>query len=142
MSTHSVSSMFRTWRLSLILIFMTSLGAAVSMSHAQEGTTDQNKLEDSIVAPLDSPSDIVTRSTKKQVSKVLPNPKKAAKSQFDSEKEQRLEDLRYKHLWIAYSFVWIIIFIFIRQTWSRSQAVSSRLEELKVRLIKLEEKGE
>ena len=36
--------------------------------------------------------------------------------------------------------VWIVIFVFIRQTWQRSQAVSGRLEELKSRLIALEEK--
>ena len=80
----------------------------------------------------------VTKSPK--VEQVMPDPKAAATKSFDSEKEARLESLRYKHLWIAYSMVWIVIFIFIRQTWRRSQAVSGRLEELKSRLIALEEK--
>lgn len=67
-------------------------------------------------------------------------PSRAAQSEFA--KEQRLEDLRYKHLWIAYSLVWLIIFLFIRQTWRRSGAVEARLDELKSRLATLEGKGE
>ena len=53
-------------------------------------------------------------------------------------KEQRLEDLRYKHLWIAYSIVWLVIFMFIRSTWKRSEAVAARLDELKGRVKRLE----
>jgi hypothetical protein len=61
------------------------------------------------------------------------------KAQADVAKEQRLEDLRYKHLWIAYSLIWLIIFGFIRNTWKRSEAVSDRLDELKGRLKRLED---
>ena len=143
MYTGIVTSIFRAWQLSWVIILITSLGAVVSVSHAQEGSNDLKQAETDRMAPVNSSNGTAVTSTEKKVSKaVLPNPKKAAKSQFDSEKEQRLEDLRYKHLWIAYSLVWVIIFVFIRQTWSRSQAVSSRLEELKARLTKLEEKGE
>ena len=143
MYTVIVTSIFRTLQLSCVIILIASLGAVVSVSHAQEGSNDLKQAETHPVTPAKPLSGTVVKSTEKKVSQaVLPNPKKAAKSQFDSEKEQRLEDLRYKHLWIAYSLVWVIIFVFIRQTWSRSQAVSSRLEELKARLTKLEEKGE
>lgn len=61
------------------------------------------------------------------------------KNRFEREKEARLEELRYKHLWIAYSLVWLIIFMFMRSTKQKSQAVSERLDELKNRLNKLEE---
>ena len=64
-----------------------------------------------------------------------------AKAAREAEKEQRLEDLRYKHLWIAYSLIWLVIFSFIRSTWKRSEAVSARLDELKGRLKALEERG-
>ena len=63
----------------------------------------------------------------------------AVRDSFARDKEQRLEDLRYKHLWIAYSLVWVVIFLFIRRTWQRSQEVTGRLDELKRRLIALEE---
>jgi hypothetical protein len=60
------------------------------------------------------------------------------KDEFEQVKETRLNELRYKHLWIAYSLVWLIIFIFIRKTWIRSQAVEQRIIELQSRLNKLE----
>ena len=60
------------------------------------------------------------------------------KDEFEQVKEARLNELRYKHLWIAYSLVWLIIFIFIRKTWIRSQAVEQRIIELQSRLNKLE----
>jgi len=60
-------------------------------------------------------------------------------AQAEAAKEQRLEDLRYKHLWIAYALIWLIIFSFIRSTWKRSEAVSERLDELKGRLKRLED---
>lgn len=63
---------------------------------------------------------------------------KAATNRFDADKEARLESLRYKHLWIAYSLVWLIIFGFMRATWKRGQSVESRLDELKARLADLE----
>ena len=60
------------------------------------------------------------------------------KDEFERVKEARLNELRYKHLWIAYSLVWLIIFVFIRGTWRRSQAVEQRIIELQNRLSKLE----
>lgn len=77
-----------------------------------------------------------TAETKRETSTDSPQ---IARDQFSRDKEQRLEDLRYKHLWIAYSLVWVVIFLFIRQTWQRSQAVAGRLDELKTRLAALEE---
>ena len=78
-------------------------------------------------------------TSKLDLKEVKPDASKAAKDAFNSAKEERLEDLRYKHLWIAYSLVWIIIFLFIRQTWQRSTHVTQRLDELKARLGKLED---
>jgi hypothetical protein len=66
------------------------------------------------------------------------HPPKAATNRFDADKEARLESLRYKHLWIAYSLVWLIIFGFMRATWKRGQSVENRLDELKTRLADLE----
>jgi hypothetical protein len=55
-------------------------------------------------------------------------------------KEQRLETLRYRHLWIAFSLVWLITLLFVYRTWQRSQAVALRLDELKSRLAQIENK--
>jgi hypothetical protein len=63
------------------------------------------------------------------------------KNIFAREKEARLETLRYRHLWIAFSLVWLIVFLFIRATWIRGRAVESRLDELKARLSALERGG-
>ena len=57
-------------------------------------------------------------------------------------KEQRLEELRYRHLWIAFSLVWLITLVFVYGTWQRSQAVASRLDELKARLAQVEKEKE
>ena len=52
--------------------------------------------------------------------------------------EARLEELRYRHLWIAYGMVWLIIFIFVFRTWKMNQTTTSELQALKRRLAKLE----
>ncbi|MAD60097.1 MAG: hypothetical protein CMH49_01105 [Myxococcales bacterium] len=127
-----------------LLALMLFLGAALfvmgfeSIVYAEGDTPNKAPTEQSkVVKATPSPQAL---ELKLDSHKVLPDPKSAANKNFDSAKEARLEDLRYKHLWIAYSMVWIVIFVFIRQTWQRSQAVSGRLEELKSRLIALEEK--
>lgn len=136
----------------IVVIFVASFGLMSTLSYAQEVAPPAKEVlvkETNVQRSVIS-NEATTTGSKNKVSPakststqvVLPDPKKAAKKNFDSEKETRLEDLRYKHLWIAYSLVWLIIFFFIRQTWLRSQAVSIRLEEFKSRLVKLEEKGD
>lgn len=136
----------------LVMIFVASFALMSTFSFAQEVDPPAKKVlikEANVQKSTTSNAETTTVSKNKviagkssSIQVVLPDPKKAAKNNFDSEKETRLEDLRYKHLWIAYSLVWLIIFFFIRQTWLRSQLVSIRLEEIKSRLVKLEEKGD
>ncbi|GEM_PF-2159498 len=52
--------------------------------------------------------------------------------------EARNEELRYKHLWIAYAMVWIVIFTFVFRTWKLNNRTADELELLKSRLAKLE----
>ncbi|MEE2755806.1 MAG: hypothetical protein VYA30_04060 [Myxococcota bacterium] len=52
--------------------------------------------------------------------------------------EARNEELRYKHLWIAYAMVWIVIFTFVFRTWKLNNKTSDELALLKSRLAKLE----
>ena len=47
------------------------------------------------------------------------------------------EELRYRHLWIAYALVWLIIFVFVFRTWKMNQG-TCRIKALKSRLKKLE----
>ena len=54
------------------------------------------------------------------------------------EKAERLESMRYRHLWIAYGAIWLIIFVFVFRTWKMNQTTSSELERLKARLADLE----
>ena len=52
--------------------------------------------------------------------------------------EARNEELRYKHLWIAYSMVWILVFVFVLRTWKLNNTTTAELDSLKRRLAKLE----
>ncbi|MCA9538971.1 MAG: hypothetical protein KC620_08780 [Myxococcales bacterium] len=54
------------------------------------------------------------------------------------ERTEALEDMRYKHLWIAYGAVWLLVFAFVFRTWRRSEATASELNGLKARLAELE----
>lgn len=53
-------------------------------------------------------------------------------------KAERLQEMRYKHLWIAYSAIWLIVFVFMFRTWKQSQGTRDQLEGLKARLAELE----
>jgi len=53
-------------------------------------------------------------------------------------KAKRLEEMRYKHVWIAYAAFWLIAFVFIFRTWRQSQATGRELDALKARLADLE----
>ena len=52
--------------------------------------------------------------------------------------EARNEELRYKHLWVAYSMVWILVFVFVLRTWKLNNTTTAELDSLKRRLAKLE----
>lgn len=125
----------------LLLGFVLSLPLSQAYAQTQEQTpnttvetvketADQNSAKET--ADQDSKS----VADKSLTSKELKN--RAAKEEFERVKEERLNDLRYKHLWIAYSLVWLIIFVFIRGTWRRSQAVEENVKSLQSRLEKLE----
>lgn len=122
----------------IISLFMLNFDMAVYAEGETSNDSSTKPAKSSSNTPASQNKTVVKLSP--QSAKALPDPTVAANKSFDSAKEARLEDLRYKHLWLAYSMVWIVIFVFIRQTWQRSQAVSGRLEELKSRLIALEEK--
>ena len=51
-----------------------------------------------------------------------------------------LEELRYKHLWIAYGLIWLIIFIFMLRTYRVGRENRETLDALKSRLLQLEQK--
>lgn len=51
---------------------------------------------------------------------------------------ERLEALRYRHLWIAYGAIWLIIFGFVWRTWRQGNATAGELDNLRKRLAELE----
>lgn len=57
-------------------------------------------------------------------------------------KAERLEALRYQHLWIAYGAIWLIVFVFVWRTWRSSETLSAELDGLKARLADLEGRDE
>lgn len=56
--------------------------------------------------------------------------------------EERSEALRYRHLWIAYGMIWLIVFVFVFRTWKMNQSTTSELQALKRRIAKLETSDE
>ena len=131
------------------LILCVSLLGATAVTFAQQSAPDQVS---SIPPPVASPKNqniqpaqapqATPTSASSQVTS-LESSQGTSKAQSDKDefgrvKEVRLNELRYKHLWIAYSLVWLIVFIFIRGTWRRSQAVEQRIIDLQNRLSKLE----
>lgn len=54
------------------------------------------------------------------------------------EASPHLEPMRYRHLWIAYGAIWLLVFVFVFRTWRTSQQTSAELDGLKRRLAELE----
>ena len=67
---------------------------------------------------------------------------KPAAASVDPAVEQSLEELRYKHLWIAYGVIWLIIFVFMYRTYRVGTTNRDSLEALKNRLASLEGRDE
>ena len=67
---------------------------------------------------------------------------KPAAAAVNPEVEQALEELRYKHLWIAYGVIWLIIFVFMYRTYRVGTTNRDSLEALKARLASLEGRDE
>ena len=60
-----------------------------------------------------------------------------------AKEEARLKALRYadrgnRHLWIAFSIIWLVIFLFIFRTWRQSGSLEGELSAVKARLRSLE----
>ncbi|MCA9542940.1 MAG: hypothetical protein KC613_01075 [Myxococcales bacterium] len=51
---------------------------------------------------------------------------------------ERAENLRYRHLWMAYAVIWLLVFGFAFRTWQRTRDTGAELDELKRRLAELE----
>jgi hypothetical protein len=55
--------------------------------------------------------------------------------------EARKDDLRHRHLWIAYSLVWFTIHGFVFATWRQTRSTANELDELRARLAELDGDG-
>lgn len=53
--------------------------------------------------------------------------------------DDKLQDMRYRHLWIAYGVVWFLVFGFVWRTWNLQQTTSKELDDLRGRIADLEE---
>ena len=54
------------------------------------------------------------------------------------ERAQRLDEMRYRHLWIAYGLIWFLVFFFMFRPHQLGRETSGELDELKRRLAELE----
>jgi hypothetical protein len=63
-----------------------------------------------------------------------------SKKKQEFEKTQRLEKLRYEHLWIAYALIWLAVFVFIWKTWQKSVAQDRKIDELAQKISQFENK--
>jgi CcmD family protein len=48
------------------------------------------------------------------------------------------EQMKYRHLWIAYGAIWLLIFGFVWRTWQRQRGTAVELEDLRRRLAAME----
>ncbi len=64
-----------------------------------------------------------------------------AETDTDEARQERLDDLRHRHLWIAYGLIWGSVFLFAHRSWKRSERTGAELEDLKKRLAALEGEG-
>jgi CcmD family protein len=48
------------------------------------------------------------------------------------------EDMKYRHLWLAYGAIWLLVFGFVWRTWGRQRDTARELEDLRRRLATLE----
>ena len=53
---------------------------------------------------------------------------------------EALEDLRYRHLWIAYALIWFMVFWFIFRTHRLANQGQASIDSLKEKLLSLERK--
>ena len=67
-----------------------------------------------------------------------PATKKVLKTPDSFERTARLESMRYRHLWLAYGFIWVVVFIFVFRTWKLHQSNRGELDALTRRLKALE----
>ena len=73
-----------------------------------------------------------------QASPSAKNDTKVRNSPDSFERTARLESMRYRHLWLAYGFIWLIVFLFMFRTWKLHQSNSVELDALTRRLKALE----
>ena len=69
--------------------------------------------------------------------------KSAAKQQTEARaavRAEALENLRYRHLWIAYALIWFIVFWFIFRTHRLTNQGQASIDSLKEKLLSLERK--
>ena len=57
---------------------------------------------------------------------------------IQNETAAALEELRYKHLWIAYALIWLTVFLFMYRTYRIGHENRDRIDGLKQRLAELE----
>ena len=109
------------------LFLMILLGLLVVFTVGPAWADDKSKAPATAVAPEQSSA----TPSKTSTAKVRNTP--------DSfERTARLESMRYRHLWLAYGFIWLIVFLFVFRTWKLNQSNSVELDALTRRLKALE----
>lgn len=64
-----------------------------------------------------------------------PTPGEPSATQFSAASN---EEMKYRHLWIAYAVIQVLIFGFIWRTWSRQEMTRKELDDVRRRLAEVE----
>jgi hypothetical protein len=53
-----------------------------------------------------------------------------------------LEEMKYRHLWLAYAFIWLLIMVLVARTAKRQAALAQDLQSLSARVEEMEKTRE
>ena len=108
-------------------------GVNADKSTVEKGSTDKKPKTTAEAKPK-------TSEYNKAATPTSPKKSVVRKPVDTSASDAALEELRYKHLWIAYGLIWLIIFIFMLRTYGVGRENRETLDALKSRLAQLEKK--
>jgi hypothetical protein len=101
----------------------------ISFAYAQQGET---ATQPAVIQPA------VAQPIETQPAMAQPSVEVTTNDEF--QKTERLENLRYRHLWIAYALIWLAVFGFMWKTWRKSVEQEEKIADLNQKINQLEKK--
>jgi hypothetical protein len=108
----------------------------LSFAYAQEVQPTDQPLVPAVQSQEKSNEAIKQDSAQKQEQSIDLEQRK----QDEFQKAERLESLRYRHLWIAYALIWASVFWLMWKTWRKSVEQEEKIAELSQKIAQLDKK--